>query len=1600
MNEEDTFDLPTEDIEDVGLTHTDPNLVAAARDMFKELQDQGYAPIITGGWRSPERNEAVNGVSNSKHLTGRALDIYCECPDGMLEEMAERRGLTGFWHDAGTGMHFHVQTNDDAENSANNSFHSMMEQLGDKATNYVYADLPDMPDEIDYEELGRQKELPSFFTHLADNFLDSVTTSAPAMVMQSLWGKIAHADNTFGNLYEPVTDEDVAYVKQALEGDVEAQEFCLLHGHDAREIRWLVNQRLVDKRRQADIARWRAGTDSLWKQVVSRIAGGAGMLADPIMWIPVGTAYNGTKLLTRLGTSIQNVPKAVRIASKAAEMGAEQAGITVMDDLVRASNGERPDFGIHAGMAFLGGALITKLGGFYKTSEELAATMKAADKLETMAMEQAADMPHLNSAPIGFRKDIGETAFKDIGYIIKKDMVNPKSPLYVIRSRLKTDDPMAILHEAVKSGNVPNRLVTRIRRALSTQAQKEGRSLQLTQNETLDWLKDQDYRHTEVSLAQVQNETHTPARALHDAAFVEKSGSKALKDLSDKERVIAAASKEVEAFVRNISGKELPKDAKAFYVPNEDYAFLLTDRVDPKKIDSVLAHEFAIHAGLRKTIGDKAYERLMKSVTTRMNQEGDIFHTVRRELNTQDPEEVLAHMIEDDQLPNPFLNQLHKLMGKNGVIIDKKTVRELLRQQLNAEREAVTGIHFNDDGTTAFAGLQFSKDNLFNPNIWHDVYTLEKPVTDLTQGDLKHIGNAGRTAAKWLDETTYFGRAFTSLSNTARRIAPQLFDDARGRGIGDVKVMSAETHKLLLKRQLDRYYLDYVNLRGDAMGTLKGMFSEQSARAFDKAVIEHYNVKYGGNRAVVPASVSKEVDQAADILHQLREKQIELAKRSSEMTGSAVDNLIETEWYPVSGELWRQVDPAARNKLLAYYNKDTQLLRHQLIEYAHRYAKREEIKAFIDRERKLAVSREKKALEALGESTDDMVNRFVPATEDEVEEWLEREAEAWADDIIGTTNDFDIISSESVKGAELGDLNFFRRRVPMDTSGVMTFGEKGNPFEFSFDNNLRNYDLDAILQKNINRFAGEAAVKAVFGTQAALEKTLAKVADELSAAVSHHRINTSEAESTVKSLSEAIYELRGVRPKADTLSQRQAFFRSFIGLSYLKNGANMLFAQMGEVGGTMAYGGVKQLFAIYRPLADFVENCAHGKVTAELLRQVEQDAFGGAIEAQVFRHNYGDRVVREALTADSMVNKAIRGANDLIHYGSKITSTLNCLPKMTDSMVRKMRTQSILDTLNWAYGEPVGSFFRKPFSNAKLKAAHITSADADAMKVAIRKYSVQESPGKYVSLDIVRWQAEDPITYGKWYNYVEQQADRAIVNGTRLGNRSIYKDKNIFTRMVFQFKDYTLRAINGQTLRAMTAGDIDDMAATVFSIATNTVTYAARAGAIYAAMKAAGLDEKADAYQKRMFSDGALLRAVAFRSTILGSPISMGNDFYETIYGAPSIRTTVDDEARRQKPFAQRNMSDITGDAITQLPAIKEAAVVPRLFYDAVARATEDRFTERDAMNMMKAIPVPNFIPLTVGMEKLVNSFGLPSGTKKARRPQGKNWRNLPKKDK
>lgn len=109
---------PGEELHNVGVGggSSAPGVIppdAPTSSQLKKLVVQGIPGArITSGQRTAVHNAAVGGVPNSQHITGTALDFVA--PGSSLKDVKDyfaSKGVnvTVLQHDAGSGMHFHVQ---------------------------------------------------------------------------------------------------------------------------------------------------------------------------------------------------------------------------------------------------------------------------------------------------------------------------------------------------------------------------------------------------------------------------------------------------------------------------------------------------------------------------------------------------------------------------------------------------------------------------------------------------------------------------------------------------------------------------------------------------------------------------------------------------------------------------------------------------------------------------------------------------------------------------------------------------------------------------------------------------------------------------------------------------------------------------------------------------------------------------------------------------------------------------------------------------------------------------------------------------------------------------------------------------------------------------------------------------------------------------------------------------------------------------------------------------------------------------------------------------------------------------------------------------
>lgn len=116
-----TYDMPMQaGMEDAGLSNTDAGMVATlpyVGGILVDILGTSDGLQITSGWRSLEYNASpeVNGVEDSYHLKGNAVDIYVPNLTPELENtITSRLSATGMYedvlfHDAGSGRHLHLE---------------------------------------------------------------------------------------------------------------------------------------------------------------------------------------------------------------------------------------------------------------------------------------------------------------------------------------------------------------------------------------------------------------------------------------------------------------------------------------------------------------------------------------------------------------------------------------------------------------------------------------------------------------------------------------------------------------------------------------------------------------------------------------------------------------------------------------------------------------------------------------------------------------------------------------------------------------------------------------------------------------------------------------------------------------------------------------------------------------------------------------------------------------------------------------------------------------------------------------------------------------------------------------------------------------------------------------------------------------------------------------------------------------------------------------------------------------------------------------------------------------------------------------------------
>lgn len=1054
--------------------------------------------------------------------------------------------------------------------------------------------------------------------------------------------------------------------------------------------------------------------------------------------------------------------------------------------------------------------------------------------------------------------------------------------------------------------------------------------------------------------------------------------SKESQELMDANKLFIVSREHAEKLAAH-NGISLDKKAVAFTDKASGVSVLLSDKVTPKNIKGLVAHEVGVHQGLQHMMPESSYKQLLNTVQQKMQTSKDPAWQIAAK-QADNPEEALAYWVEHS------FNKKEKVwqrLKKN--IINKDTTDEELKDliirgvqnEIN-NKQVVTPLA---DGSNVVMDIHYSKDNMLTPV--HETFMDTKGAVSKENKHWYldflglHFSPGEWLEAGWLPGTLY-GKLSSSRLPRLREAANILLHDAQMRGHERFGMtQSTEDIKRFMQDRWLSMYNDFMDDR--IKYTVKtyghvGALRNKYINKVNEDIVKCYNLLNENCAALGKTdTLSKyptEIVSLARRMKAIRKDMMEFGAAEGEKLGGrkGTGAYLSHDGLFNDDEFYRIVDMDKMYDYVGahYYGgaKGWDKFQEMLTDYAKRNANKKVIREQLEHKAKQDFDIARLQYNSKPHGPKDVPPVKTDVTDEAVDAWIEENAKDWAFGIRDRhMSDMEFMDGDVSTFRD--NMASFNHRFPMDTSAEMDIG---NGVTFCFDRDMRDFDIDKIMPQMINRMSGDVALHATFG-EGGTKDFLDTCAQELEK--SKHILGKGGAERQKDALRRSIQMIRGVGDYNTADMKNWNLLSNMIRKhSYANVGGNMTFAQTGEIGSMVAYSGFHSLLSGIP---------VFGKTLARGWRHMSNGELASIAEAAE-KHLKGESIATKAWhMSSSMTNRAFSqtmahnddGSRTLLstvadsaykwtHRESLLTSTVNQMTKLTDAMEQESRISAITDLIDWANGKTF-SAFRNPVSAKKLKAAGVS--DTVSMKRDIKKYLDVSQDQVAASMD--KWMQESPDTFTLWRQLVRNQSLRSIQQQT-IGNTGYLKDANWYTKLFFQFKDFTFRTINGQMMRALQSHEVDDGMALMFSMGTNTMTYygltVARGYAMYPNDTA-----KRDAFFDRNLTPQRLALAGLTRASFM-SILSVGTDVAEMFTDFQGFRTTVDNTYK--KPRSDMSVSGKLGKAIGQAPAI---GVLDKTAYGAAGAydlATHQGDT-RDFDNLMRSLPLGSWWAM-VGVSSLI----------------------------
>ena len=1150
-------------------------------------------------------------------------------------------------------------------------------------------------------------------------------------------------------------------------------------------------------------------------------------------------------------------------------------------------------------------------------------------------------------------------------------------------SGYRQDYPMAALMGAVGGAGIPMALdlmgkgFSKASKAVGTQIYGEAANI-IDDSEKL-------ARGERVSLERINNDDFiNTLTKVHDNNFV-----KAIKDaeiagqIHPKNNVYVLSKADAKKIVEE-RGWDFDDNAKGFFDDETGVTVLVKENLSGNEdIRKTLLHERGAH-GLKFVLSENDYKKVLADLRFRINTNPSpaMQRAIKRAGGNADAEEVLGYLAEEMKPSNPLMRNIHKAMNKslNAMGFKDKLSDDdfidILTKGSKHYAEGQKGYRVLSDGGVEYKGLHYSKKNLFNPENMEMAAKLSQfkdDAKDFVVGNVERLFKRSKLFA------TPYSVCSTSNSKTLRELSDKLV--ASPYMNTKTAEIPAELYKDNIRFQADHMLNNYFQKRNESLVRLQ-KFSADAKYDYNEAVIKAYNAKHAGNMAAYTGEeFSPEVMAGVSELEKLRNYMLEILVDPQRKLGAGYGLMDENGWQAFDSEFYRWIDNSKHADFLASF-KTKQEAAKELTKYCIKYGKKDIVRKQVeaDRQRKWVQACEE--AKAKGEPLPEKPEALSEdAFMKEYEKRAEDCARGWVD--LGVSD-----VTANVNLDEIGTLGCLHYRFPVDTSGSL---ELSNGNLFSFDDNLRSYDIDTYMGALSNRIAGEVSLTTVFPKDVKtifanplgfvqkvnydLEGQRRVIKAELEDAVQRRQITKDAMADDLKAFDFMYEKLRGFPTTEYPQGLWDAAAKTLNNYAFARNSGNMVINQLGEVGGTIGYAGLRALFDLFPFAKRMVTEAQLGKASMDMIEDARLATFGDEGYKFIFgnANDSSSRIYRELLN-ESRMSKVLDKFAGFTNTSASAMSKLTGFQKLTENMIQSAQRQVMIDVARWVNGKEFTGW-RNPFSKTKMDAAGLVySNSVSDFRNGLKKYVVLDKKGNLVSFDIQALRKENPDLYMQYYRVVENQVRRCI-NMPTIGSSNMLKEAAPQWKVFFMFKDFVMRAVHTQTIRALSTREADDMLAAGFSLLSNLAVVLAPAYLRSRYIFNKDNQSEHDRYMKEYLNPMSLGYVALMRSPFTGSALSPAADVLEMTGKSPvpSIRTTTN-RYRREK-----NTDEVLGQYITQLPAVKSATDLLGVPYNISAKAVNgERYTRRDFDELLRLLPGQNHLLMMKLRDEIVGSTNLP----------------------